>query len=161
MKANLILQGLGIFADFITVISIWGFGESCPVWLRILVTILLIIATLLFIIAEKRKNDVEKIHDYALNDDGTLTHIFIKKNENYQENTLVSIYMKDTNLEFIVGIGLVTSTSDDKNIQVKIIYAIDESAINKMWRNKSNIKSYFTRSRVRYTDINTLESAEI
>lgn len=99
--------------------------------------------------------------DYFWEDDERPT-LFVKKNEYFKDNSLVSIYMREDNKTLLVAIGFVISEPEErrKNIQINVFKYIDENTLRKIKVTKRSYKKFCVKPDVRYSDISGIDFRE-
>lgn len=149
----MLLKILGIIADIITVLSLWGVNGENSKWLKILCTVFLLLVA--FIVWVK-DSYIAKIVDYLWEKD-TQPTLFIKKNTYYKDNSLVSIYIKEDKNKILVAIGFVINEEDEKNLQINVFKFINDGAMHKIKNSKTSYKKFYVKPYVRYQDINGID----
>ena len=149
---------LGILADILAVLSLWGIGEESSIALRIICTIVII---LFAILACLKDHYTENVVDYFWAED-ELPTLFVKKNVYFKDNALVSVYMREDNNKSLVAIGFVICENEDndKQIQIKVFKYINDSAMRKIKINKKCYKKFLVKPDVRYSDISDIDFRE-
>lgn len=147
----MLLKILGIFADIITILSLWDLNGGNPTWLKISCTgFLVLVAVIVFI----KDSYIAKVVDYSW-EEGTQPALFVKKNTYFKDNALVSIYMKEDNNKILAAIGFVI-IEEERNLQINVLKHINDGVMRKIKSNKTSYKKFFVKPNVRYQDINGL-----
>ena len=123
------LMVLGVISDLFGIASIWGLSNESSLWERICITVFFLVIAMLMLFFSK-DNYQAKIIDYCIEDESYT--LFSKKNSNFKNDALVSIYRKEESKETLVAIGYVIVDESQKGFQVKVYRVINDRLFKKI-----------------------------
>ena len=88
-----ILALVAIFADILTILSVWGINEESPLWLKIVITIIAIVIGIVMVVLTHDAYDI-KVKRYHYKEKENEFRVYTKKNKYLVDGSVVSIYYK-------------------------------------------------------------------
>ena len=88
-----ILALVAIFADILTILSVWGINEESPLWLKIVITIIAIVIGIVMVVLTHDAYDI-KVKRYHYKEKENEFRVYTKKNKYLVDGSVVSIYFK-------------------------------------------------------------------
>ena len=149
---KMVSKGLSIFADIIAILLLWVKIERLPLWLRIVLSFVCLILAAFIVFREKGSNEA-KVTDYYC-ENGLVKHVFIQKNSNFKENTLVSVNYNRHGQKKFSAIGYVVDNNDG-SFQI-IIVKIFDKCIHQIGQNPKNYKDFAVSPSLKYSDTESL-----
>ena len=113
----MISKTIGILSNVLALLFIWVKNEAIPLWIKIPLSLLCLFFSI--IIARVEYGSFKgRIKDYCY-EDGKVKHVFIRRNSNFQPDSLVSIYYQK-NGKHLCAIGYVIDNNEN-DLQIVII----------------------------------------
>ena len=92
-----ILALVAIFADILTILSVWGINEESPLWLKIVITIIAIVIGIVMVVLTHDAYDI-KVKRYHYKEKENEFRVYTKKNKYLVDGSVVSIYLNMKNM---------------------------------------------------------------
>lgn len=143
---------LGLLSDLIALLFVWVKVENASLWGKIGLTLVCSVVAVLIIFLEKGSYAV-KVIDY-LYENGKVKHVFIHKNSNFTENSLVSVYYNPIGDKQLSAIGYVVDNHDG-SLQI-IIVKLFGSSINQILNTKKSHKSFTVTPNMMYDETESI-----
>lgn len=148
----MLFEILAKLADAIGVLALWGIGDGSPWWVKLIITGGIVI---LAIISWPQNKLEESVKDFDWDNPEEFARLFIKKNINFIDNSVASIYVREGNSKKLVALGYVII--EDEKPQIMVFKNIDKDAMLKIRANLTNYKKYSVKPSFRYDDIDEIK----
>lgn len=152
-----VLTAIAIFADFITIASIWGINAESPLWAKIVITIMGIIIGVIVIVLTYDASDI-KIKKYHYKEQENELRVYAKKNKYLIAGSIVSIYYKyvehEEEHDDLVALGCVIK--DDKNSEIKIFNIANEKLMKNIFSSNKSYRKYHIKPNVEFSRISEI-----
>ncbi len=113
----MISKTMGVLSNVFALLSIWVRNEVIPMWIKIPLSLLCLFFSIIIVRVEYGSFK-GKIKDYCY-ENGKVKHVFIKRNSNFQSDSLVSIYYQKKE-KHLCAIGYVIDNNEN-DLQIVII----------------------------------------
>ena len=151
---HIITNTLSFVSSIITIFAIWGLDRESPIGIKIVLSVgtgvIFLAVYLVQKILFKSIIPIDYATDSETNDVGA---IIVKKRNDLQIDTLVTIYHKEQTITKMAAIGVVVDISEEKTLQIDILSKQNKDILNKMKDNQTNIKQYYVVPYVKYIDV--------
>lgn len=144
-----ILALVAIFADILTILSVWGINEESPLWLKIVITIIAIVIGIVMVVLTHDAYDI-MVKRYHYKEKENEFRVYTKKNKYLVDGSVVSIYYKyeehEEEHDELVALGYVFIDDNDPDIQIKIFNMINEKLVRNILSSNKSCKHRLTRA---------------
>ena len=140
----------------IAIAALWGINESSALWVKITLTVFVVIVSIMTIIFGKKRK--YKVTGFSVDDNNQVNKLLIKNAKSLQLDMLVSVYIFYEEEIILVAIGALAENEEDDDgvIQVNIEHRINDELLSKIAKNDKMKRRYFVRDTVRFSDVSDL-----
>lgn len=146
---------LEIVSDVLSILSVWGIFEKCHLWLKIVVTIIVLILCIMLVLMYDI-HDI-KLKSYYYDKIEDKYRVYTKKNNNLVDGSLVSIYYKymkyEEKYDEFVAVGKVIISNNSPYVQIIVTKIINEKLLENIKNSNENYKNYHIRPNIYCCDI--------
>ena len=145
------------FLSFDLMDNIFGTDYTVKMWvikiiLLVCFLIIIIIYSIFSVLSDDKNEKEFKV--FKVNMGNTIEMIYLKPNERLNLNDIVSVYVDDSGIEKLVGLGYVFLIQEkNKLIQIELIYQKDDIALIELCKNYDSI---IIRKEINYKSLNEL-----
>lgn len=154
-----ILAAKAIVADILTILSVWGINDASPLWLKIVITIVAIVISIIMVILTCDAYDI-KVKRYHYKEKENEFRVYTKKNKYLVDGSIVSIYYKyqehEEECDDLVALGYVFIDDKDSDVQIKIFKMIDEKLVRNILSSNKSCKKYHVKPNVEFSRISEI-----
>ena len=143
-------------SSVIAIAALWGIDADSPLWVKIILTLLVIIVSVITICFDKKRK--YRVTGYSVDNCNKVDKLLIQNAKRLQVDMLVSVYMFYEEEIVLVAIGALAENEDDNDgiIQVNIEHRINDELLSKIAKNDKMIKRFFVKDVVRFSDVSEL-----
>lgn len=150
---------MATIADILTILSVWGINDKSPLWLKIVITIIAIVISLVMVILTHDAYDI-KVKRYHYKEKANEFRVYTKKNKYLVDGSVVSIYYNyqkhEEKCDELVALGYVFIDDKDSDVQIKIFKMIDETLVRKILSSNKSCKKYHVKPNVEFSRISEI-----
>ncbi len=156
---QIILAVMAIFADILTILSVWGIDAESPLWLKIGITIVAITICVAMVVLTHDAYDI-KVKRYHYKEKENEFRVYTRKNKYLVDGSVVSIYYRyqdqEEERDDLVALGYVFIDDKDSDVQIKMFKMIDERLVRNILSSNKSCRKYHVKPNVEFSRISEI-----